>query len=228
MPCPDRRQLSKPVEINKGVRQGCPLSPTLFNVYLYEIITIWHNQDVTGIKLSNYQQLSTLLFADDQVITADTKDNLQKAAHKLNQITTECGLTIFEQKTKWMAFKGRDLVRTKILIDNKIIEEVKLFNYLGNIFCEGDLDIDNKLNKILNITGILNSEHRPQRNLKTTRIKLYNTLALPVLLYGCETWTIKASDARRITAAEMKCMRRTAGYTWTDYKTNAQTAKEFK
>jgi hypothetical protein len=47
-----------------------------------------------------------------------------------------------------------------------------------------------------------------------TRIKLYNTLALPVLLYGSETWTVKASDARRITAAEMKYMRRTAGYTW--------------
>ena len=48
-----------------------------------------------------------------------------------------------------------------------------------------------------------------------------------VLLYGSETWTIKASDARRITA-EMKYMRRTAGYTWTDYKTNAQIAKELK
>jgi len=48
------------------------------------------------------------------------------------------------------------------------------------------------------------------------------------LLYGSETWTIKASDARRITAAEMKCMRRTAEYTWTDYKTNAQIAKELK
>jgi len=42
-------------------------------------------------------------------------------------------------------------------------------------------------------------------DLKKTRIKLYNTLALPVLLYGSETWTIKARDARRIaTAAEMK------------------------
>ena len=51
---------------------------------------------------------------------------------------------------------------------------------------------------------------------------------LPVLLYGSETWTIKASDARRITAAEMKYMRRTAGYTSTDYKTNAQIAKELK
>ena len=56
---------------------------------------------------------------------------------------------------------------------------------------------------------------------KKRRIKLYNTLALPVLLYGSETWNIKARDARRITAAEMKYMRRTAGYMWTDYKTNA-------
>jgi len=39
---------------------------------------------------------------------------------------------------------------------------------------------------------------------------------------------VKASDARRITAAEMKYMRRTAGYTWRNYKTNAQTAKELK
>jgi len=61
-----------------------------------------------------------------------------------------------------------------------------------------------------------------------TRIKLYNALALPFLLYGSETWTLKTSDARRITAVEMKYMRRTAGYTWTDYKTNAQIAKELK
>jgi len=47
------------------------------------------------------------------------------------------------------------------------------------------------------------------------------------MLYGSETWTIKARDARRITAAEMKYMR-TAGYIWTDYKTNAQIAKELK
>ena len=49
-----------------------------------------------------------------------------------------------------------------------------------------------------------------KKTLKKTRIKQYNTLALPVLLCGSETWTIKARDARRITAAEMKYMRRTA------------------
>jgi hypothetical protein len=48
------------------------------------------------------------------------------------------------------------------------------------------------------------------------------------LLYGSENWNIKASNARIIRAAEMKYMRRTAGYTWADYKTNAQIAKELK
>jgi len=84
-----------------------------------------------------------------------------------------------------MAFKGRDPVRTKIVIDNTIIEQVNLFTYLGNmIYYEAELDIDNKLNNFLKITGILNNVFRPQKNLKKTRIKLHNTLALPVLLYG--------------------------------------------
>ena len=81
---------------------------------------------------------------------------------------------------------------------------------------EGELDIDNKLHNFLKITGILNNGFKPKKPLKKTRIKLYNTPALPVLLYGSETRTLKASDTRRITAAEMKYMRRIAGYTWTD------------
>jgi hypothetical protein len=80
----------------------------------------------------------------------------------------------------------------------------------------------------LKITGILNNVFRPQKPLKKTRINLLNTVAFPVLLYGSETWTVKARDSRRITAAEMKYMRRTAGYTWTDYKTNIQITKELK
>jgi hypothetical protein len=65
--------------------------------------------------------------------------------------------------------------------------------------------------------------------LKKTGIKLYyNTLALPVFVYGSETWTVKTRDTSRISAAEMKYMRRTAGHAWTDYKTNTQIAKELK
>jgi len=64
------KKLSKPVEINNEVRQGCPFSPTPFNIYLDEIITKWQNQDLTGIELL---KLSTLLFAEEQVIIADLK-----------------------------------------------------------------------------------------------------------------------------------------------------------
>jgi hypothetical protein len=78
------------------------------------------------------------------------------------------------------------------------------------------MDVDNKLNNSLEITGIINNLFRP----KKTRIKLYNTLALPALLYSSENWTIKARDATRITAPETKYMRSTAGYTCADHKTN--------
>jgi hypothetical protein len=73
-----------------------------------------------------------------------------------------------------VVFKGRDPVRTKIVIDNKIIEQVQLFNYeyLGNMISyEKQLDIDNKLHNYLKITTILNNVFRLQKTLKKTRIK---------------------------------------------------------
>jgi hypothetical protein len=116
--------------------------------------------------MSKNQQLSRVLFAEDQVIIADREDNLQKTAHTLNQIITEYGLTLSVQKTKSMAFRGRDPVRTKIVIDNEIIEQVNSFNYLGNIISyEKELGIDNKLHNYLKITGILNNVFRPQEKL---------------------------------------------------------------
>jgi hypothetical protein len=74
--------------------------------------------------------------------------------------------------------------------------------------------------------GVINNVSRPKKTLQKTRIKLCNTLALPALLYGSENWTVEARDATRITAAEMKYMRITAGYTWTDHKTNTEIGKE--
>jgi len=66
-----------------------------------------------------------------------------------------------------------------------------------------DVDINKKMNNYLKIIGIINSMFRPQKTLKKRRMNLYNT-ALSALLYGSENWTVKARDARRITAAEMK------------------------
>ena len=67
---------------------------------------------------------------------------------------------------------------------------------------------------------------RPKKYLKKTRIKQYNTLELPALLYSSDKWTFKTRDTRRITAAETKCMRKRAGYTWTEYKPSTQIAKQ--
>ena len=112
-----------------------------------------------------------------------------------------------------MAFQGRDPVRNKIVIDNKIVEQVNSFNFLGNfISYEKEMDIDNKLNCYLKIICIVNNMFRPQKTLKKTKMKLYNTLSLPAVLHGSENWNIKSRNARRIKAAEMKCKRKTAGY----------------
>ena len=72
-------------------------------------------------------------------------------------------------------------------MDNRIIEQVKLFYCLGNVISYGkELDIDNKLRKCLKITGILNYVFRPQKPRKKTKIKLYNR----VLLCGSGTGLI--------------------------------------
>jgi hypothetical protein len=78
-----------------------------------------------------------------------------------------------------MAFKGRDPIRIKTAIDNKIIEQVNSFNYLASLISyENEMDIDNKLNNYLRITDIINYVFRPKKTLKETKVKLYNTLAI--------------------------------------------------
>jgi Tfp pilus assembly protein PilZ len=57
---------------------------------------------------------------------------------------------------------------------------------------------------------------------------LYATLALPVLPYGSETWTVNSKDKSRLTAAEMRFMRKTAKYTWRDHKINEEILNELK
>jgi len=113
--------------------------------YLDEIITKWHKEDINGIPLPK-KKLLTLLFADDQVTISNTEDNLQKVAYKLYQIITEQGLILSVQKTKVMAFKEHDLVKSKIVRDNKITEQVNSFNYLGKlIHLKKEADIYKKL-----------------------------------------------------------------------------------
>jgi hypothetical protein len=77
---------------------------------------------------------------------SDSEDNLRTAIYKLNKIITDYGLTISTDKSKAIAFKGRDAIRIKIIINNKITEQVSTFNYLGNLVSyEKEKEINNKL-----------------------------------------------------------------------------------
>jgi hypothetical protein len=77
--------------------------------------------------------MSIILFADDEVTMSDSEDNLQPAIYKLNKIIVECGVTISTDNSKVTAFMGRDPTGSEIVINNKIIEQVTTFNYLGNL-----------------------------------------------------------------------------------------------
>ena len=63
---------------------------------------------------------------------------------------------------------------------------------------DGELDIQNKLNKFLKITGLINRVLNVNKIWREMRIKVYNTLAIPMLTYGSEVWALRKTDKRRI------------------------------
>jgi hypothetical protein len=100
---------------------------------------------------------------------------------------------------------------------DKPIEQVSSFKYLGyNISYEKDIDISTEILNYNRAMGIINQILKPSFVQKHTRIKIYKTLARPILTYGSEAWTIRRSDRTRITANEMNFLGRTAGYTKLD------------
>jgi hypothetical protein len=91
------------------------------------------------------------------VIISHLEDELQKSAHKLNKLINKYWMKISTEKTKTVAFCGPEPIRSKIVIDNKIIQ-VNVFNYLGcSLSYEGEKDIDVKISKFLKIRGLINN-----------------------------------------------------------------------
>jgi hypothetical protein len=122
---------SKDIIINLGIRQGCSLSPALFNIYSDDVIQEWKTRSNPRIWLKKTAALNTLLFADDQIIIQENKDELQRSIFYLNNICKSYNLNISVNKTKIMDFKGKYPVRTKIVIQDKFLEQVNHFKYLG-------------------------------------------------------------------------------------------------
>jgi hypothetical protein len=96
-----------------------------------------------------------------------------------------------------MDFKGTEPIRSKTVNENMILEQVNTFKYLGcNISYQEEKDIHSKITIFLQILGILSNTLKPNLVQKSTRLKLYKTLALPTLLYDSEIWKIKERDKK--------------------------------
>jgi hypothetical protein len=91
---------SKDIKINQGVRQGCSLSSTLFNIYLDDVIREWKTENNPEIWLKETAALNTLLFADDQIIIRESEDELQRSTFYLNNICKSYNLKVSINKTK--------------------------------------------------------------------------------------------------------------------------------
>ncbi|KAJ4439494.1 hypothetical protein ANN_07618 [Periplaneta americana] len=107
-------------------------------------------------------------------------------------------------------------VRSKIIINNTVIEQVSHFKYLGcDITYDYDKDVNIKTQRFQAICGTI-ARNLKKKTRKETQIKFYKTMAIPSLLYGCEAWTLKKNDINRIQSAEMKFLRGVKGCTRLD------------
>lgn len=171
------------------------------------------------------RNVDTLLFADDQILIAETEDNLQRAIHQLSNITSEYNLQISYEKTKIMAFRATDHLRAKIYINNNPIQQQSDFNYLGYIVSyTSNRDVQNKLNKFQTICGTIKRTFKNCN--RQTLLKLYKIMAIPTLLYGCESWVLTISQQNKVEAAEMRFLRQVAGYRLIDKKRNVDIRRE--
>jgi len=92
-------QLSEPIHINKGVRQGCGLSPVLFKIYINKIIQEFKTVIKKGIQLNNRKLVNKILYVDDQILMATSEGDLQTMAHHLNLIARKYKNQCIRQKT---------------------------------------------------------------------------------------------------------------------------------
>jgi hypothetical protein len=168
------------------------------------------------------------LFADDQFSVSDTEVNLQQEVYLLHRIYKEQNLEIATEKTKVFGFVGPDHLRTKIVINDKTLEQGSQFTYLGcSISYQFSNDVEFKLAKFLQLTDTI--KRTVFRKVRTeTILKIYNTLVLLTFLYGSENWTLTALQRRRIEVAKMNLFIPLAGYNLYDHKTNDSVRRELQ
>lgn len=188
------------VDICRGVRQGCILSPLLFNVYSEAIMTeALENLDV-GVKM-NGRLINNLSYADDTVLVASTQEDLQRLVDRVHECSERAGLSINLSKTKVMVIARDPYLRPRISVAGKVLEQVRHYKYLGawvNEAWESDQEIKTRITKMRKVLCCRKINLR-------LRTRILHCYIWPVVMYGSESWTIKEVTRRRLEAFAMWC-----------------------
>lgn len=178
-------------EVNLGVKQGCILSPLLFNIYLADLPKILDNDPQSINKTFPYP--STILWADDIAMFSESEEGLAKMLKTLEKYCDENELTLNTDKTKCMIFnKNGRLLRTPFYYNNVKLENVKKFKYLGFLLTpsgetkSGLKDLkDRALKAFFKLKSALGESFRD--HIRIT-LKLFDSLIKPILMYMSDFW----------------------------------------
>ena len=177
-----------------------------------------------GIKTPG-RNINNLRYADDTTLMAENEEELKSLLMKVKVESEKVGLKLNIQKTKIMASGPI----TSWQIDGETVETVADFTFLGSkITADGHCSHEIKRCLVLgrkfmtNLDSILKS-----RDISLpTKVHLLKAMVFPVVMYGCESWTIKKAECWRIDAFELWCWRRLLRVPWTARRSNQSILEE--
>ena len=172
-----------------------------------------------GINIAGRRNINNLRYADDITLMAESEEELKSFLMKVKEESEKVGLMLNIQKTKIMASGPI----TSWEIDGETVETVADFIFLGSkITADGDCSHEIKRCLLLGRKAVpnLDSILKSRDITLPTKVRLVKAMVFPVVMYGCETWTVKKAECQRIDAFELWCWRRLLRVPWTAVRSN--------
>ena len=166
-----------------------------------------------GIKIAR-RNINNLRYADDTTLMAESEEALKNILKKVKEDSEKAGLKLNIQKTKITASGPI----TSWGIDGETVETLRDFLFLGSkITANGDCSHEIKRCLLLEREAVTNLDSiLKSRDITLPRkVHLVKAMVFPVVMYGCENWTIKKAERQRIDAFELRCWRRLLRVPWT-------------